>query len=140
MIKYNLNCKKNHEFESWFSSSREFEKLKKNKMLECIYCHSSEVEKSIMSPTVLNTKKEKKKNEHKEEFVKIKKKLLNIRKFVEKNFEFVGSNFANKAREIYYNKYKNKNIYGVATKKEEEDLLDEGVEITSIPWVNKKDN
>ena len=68
--------------------------------------------------------------------------IINEKKFIVVTWgcEFVGSNFANKAREIYYNKYKNKNIYGVATKKEEEDLLDEGVEITSIPWVNKKDN
>ena len=34
MIKYNLICDKEHEFESWFSSSREFEKLKKNRLLE----------------------------------------------------------------------------------------------------------
>ena len=29
MIKYNLKCHNNHEFESWFSNSEEFEKLKK---------------------------------------------------------------------------------------------------------------
>ena len=27
MIKYNLKCQNNHEFESWFSNSEEFEKL-----------------------------------------------------------------------------------------------------------------
>ena len=27
MIKYNLKCKNKHEFESWFSDSKEFEKL-----------------------------------------------------------------------------------------------------------------
>ena len=31
MIKYNLKCHKNHEFESWFSDSSEFDKLKKKK-------------------------------------------------------------------------------------------------------------
>tara|TARA_B100000674_G_scaffold479989_1_gene479044 strand:+ start:1249 stop:1389 length:141 start_codon:yes stop_codon:yes gene_type:complete len=29
MIKYNLICDKEHEFESWFSDSLKFEKLKK---------------------------------------------------------------------------------------------------------------
>ena len=29
MIKYNLKCENDHEFESWFSNSEEFEKLKK---------------------------------------------------------------------------------------------------------------
>ena len=54
MIKYNLKCHKNHEFESWFSSSEEFEKLNKKKLLECIYCSSNNINKSIMSPMVSN--------------------------------------------------------------------------------------
>ena len=56
MIKYNLKCHKNHEFESWFSSSEEFDKLIKRKLLECIYCSSKNIEKSIMSPMVSNSK------------------------------------------------------------------------------------
>ena len=32
MIKYNLKCHNEHEFESWFSSSKEFEKLNKKKL------------------------------------------------------------------------------------------------------------
>ena len=59
MIKYNLKCKNNHEFESWFSDSKEFEKLDKKKMLECIYCASKKIKKSIMSPMVSGAKKKK---------------------------------------------------------------------------------
>ena len=60
MIKYNLKCKNNHEFESWFSNSEEFDKLNKKDLLECIYCSSKKISKSIMSPRILNlnTKKE----------------------------------------------------------------------------------
>ena len=54
MIKYNLKCEKNHEFESWFSNSEEFDKLNKKKLLECIYCASKKIEKSIMSPSISN--------------------------------------------------------------------------------------
>ncbi|MDC0370114.1 DUF1178 family protein, partial [Pelagibacteraceae bacterium] len=56
MIKYNLICKNKHEFESWFSDSEEFEKLLQKKLLECIFCNSKEVKKTIMSPKVLNSK------------------------------------------------------------------------------------
>ena len=56
MIKYNLKCHKEHEFESWFSSSEEFEKLTKKKLLECIYCSSKKIDKSIMAPMVSNSK------------------------------------------------------------------------------------
>ena len=59
MIKYNLRCENKHEFESWFSDSNEFEKLKKNNLLECIYCNSKKVIKSIMSPRVVNQKENK---------------------------------------------------------------------------------
>ena len=52
MIKYNLKCQNDHEFESWFSNSSEFEKLKKRKLLECIYCSSKKIDKSIMAPMV----------------------------------------------------------------------------------------
>ena len=56
MIKYNLTCKNNHSFESWFSDSKEFERLKRKNLIECIFCHSKKVDKSIMAPGVLNTK------------------------------------------------------------------------------------
>ena len=70
----------------------------------------------------------------------MKRDLLKIRKFVEKNFENVGDYFPQEVRNIYYNKRKNKNIYGKATPKETEELKEEGIELASIPWVEKKDN
>ena len=56
MIKYNLKCENKHEFESWFSDSKEFDRLKKKKLIECIFCRSKKVEKSIMAPSVTNIK------------------------------------------------------------------------------------
>ena len=57
MIKYNLKCNNNHEFESWFSNSKEFDKLSKQELLECIFCSSKKISKSLMAPTILNSKK-----------------------------------------------------------------------------------
>ena len=57
MIKYILKCENKHEFESWFSSSSEFEKLRKKKLLECIFCKSIKVTKSIMSPSIVSKQK-----------------------------------------------------------------------------------
>ena len=59
MIKYNLKCINNHEFESWFSDSNEFDKLNKKKLLECIYCASNKIKKSIMAPMISGTKSKK---------------------------------------------------------------------------------
>ena len=113
MIKYNLKCQNNHEFESWFSNSEEFDKLRNKGLLECIYCSSKKISKSIMSPMVSGTKSSSnKKDVFDKDFSINKRELLKIREFVEKNFEFVGSNLANKVRDVYYDKKSNKNIYG----------------------------
>ena len=140
MIKYNLKCKNEHEFESWFSDSKEFEKLKKKNLIECIFCQSKNVDKSIMSPNITSKEKVLEKRFENKEFNKLKKELLKIRKFVEKNFEFVGDKFPKEVRESYYDNKKNKSIYGVATPEERLELEEEGIELSSIPWVNKKEN
>ena len=141
MIKYNLKCKNKHEFESWFSNSKEFEKLKSKKIIECTFCGTKNVQKSIMSPSVIS-KEQKEKNIKSRRYIKkIKKDLLKMRSFIEKNFKYVGDNLPQEVRNIYYDKSKNKNIYGKATLEETEELREEGIELTTIPWIdNKKDN
>ena len=57
----------------------------------------------------------------------------------QQNFEFVGDQFAYEARKIHYSKSNKKPVYGNATKEEVTDLSDEGIEVTSIPWI-KEDN
>ena len=140
MIKYNLKCNNKHEFESWFSNSNEFEKLKSKNLIESIYCKSKLVDKSIMSPIVLNKDEKIKKDKSLENFKKVKKELFKIRKFVEKNFENVGKDFPQEVRNVYYNKRENKNIYGHTTQEEAEELKEEGIDIASIPWVDKIEN
>tara|TARA_B100001248_G_C27259599_1_gene397810 strand:- start:422 stop:832 length:411 start_codon:yes stop_codon:yes gene_type:complete len=134
MIKYNLKCQNNHEFESWFSDSREFEKLNKKKLLECIYCSSKKIKKSIMSPMISSVKGKKNLNKI---LQAEKQKLLEIRKYVEKNFEYVGKDFCKKVRDIYYDRNSKKTIYGTTTPEERAELADEGIDLLGIPWVEK---
>ena len=140
MIKYLLKCKNEHEFESWFSESKEYDKLKNKKLIECIFCGSKNVNKSIMSPNIVGKNKLVQKRHNNKEFNKIKKNLIKIQKFVEKNFEFVGNKLPSKVREIYYDNKKIKNIYGTATLDERLELEEEGINLTSIPWVDNKEN
>ena len=140
MIKYKLICNNcQNLFDSWFSSSKEYEKLKKQKYLNCHVCNSLDVEKTLMSPNVLKTK-----DSHKvydEKYKEIKKKVLEYQKFVKKNFRYVGENFAHEARSIHYkDKKKLKGIYGSASKKELEELKEEGIQTELIPWVTDKSN
>jgi hypothetical protein len=137
MIKYNLKCNNEHEFESWFSDSNEFDNLKKKKLLECIFCHSKKINKSIMSPMLSGTRESNKVKMMSESLQKEKNKLLQLRKFIETNFEYVGEDFSNKVREVYYDKRSKKTIYGTATLEEKKELEEEGIDLLSIPWVNK---
>jgi len=138
MIKYNLKCHNDHEFESWFSNSKEYEKLNGKGFLECIYCSSKKINKSIMAPTILNSKEKDKKIEiNNRDFKDERNKLLKLRKYIEKNFNYVGKDFSKKVREVYYDKKNKKAIYGTTTSKEREELADEGIDLLSIPWVNK---
>ena len=139
MIKYNLKCQNEHEFESWFANSAEFDKLNNKELLECIYCSSKKITKSIMAPMISNLKTKSEQIETiSNDFKQEKKQLIQLRKYVEKNFDFVGKDFCKKVREIYYDKKNKKAIYGTATDKERRDLADEGIDLLSIPWVNKE--
>ena len=140
MIKYNLKCKNRHEFESWFLDSKEFEKLRSKKMIECILCGTKEIGKSIMSPNVLSNEEKENRTKSSKNLKKVREDLLKMRNFVEKNFEYVGKDFPREVRNIYYNKRKNKNIYGKVTEEETEELKEEGIELTTIPWIDKGDN
>ena len=138
MIKYNLVCACGKDFESWFSSSTEYDVLKKRKLVSCIHCNSTSVKKSIMSPNLPVKSNENSKKVQLEK--NIKTQLLNFRRYIEKNCKNVGDNFPQEARDIHYDKKTSKGIYGKATSKETTELLEEGIEVGTIPWVNKYEN
>ena len=142
MIKYALICKDcNKEFESWFGSSKEYDRLKKMKLLNCQTCGSLNVEKTLMAPNLSKTKKSSVQNEFK--LKEVKQKLKEYKKFVKNNFNFVGDNFAYEARSIHYNKDKKKQkkgIYGKASIEDVRELKDEGIETEMIPWIEDKEN
>ena len=139
MIKYNLKCNNDHEFESWFSDSKEFERLKTRKLLECIYCNSKKIKKSIMAPMISISKNNNlNKFQINEKILqKQRNKLIKLRNFIEKNFEYVGVDFSKKVREIYYDKKNKKMIYGITSPEERKELKEEGIDLLSIPWVDK---
>ena len=138
MIKYNLTCECGEIFESWFSSSSEFDSLCKKKLIKCIYCESSLIKKSVMAPN-LSSKSNKIPTKTKLE-KNIKKQLLNFRKYVEKNCTNVGENFSREARSIHYEKKTSQGIYGMATPEETSELIEEGIEIVTVPWIDKSEN
>jgi|TARA_B110000261_G_C13020187_1_gene331816 hypothetical protein len=142
MIKYRLICKDcNISFDSWFSSSGEYEKLKKQKFINCQTCSSLNVEKTLMSPNILNKKDDYKVDKQIKKYNETRQIILKYQEFVKKNFDYVGENFSYEARTLHYeNKKASKGIYGKATKEDLKDLKEEGIEIEVIPWIKNTTN
>ena len=142
MIKYKLKCKNcEKSFDSWFSSSLEFEKLKNKKLLNCNFCNSKNINKNLMAPKILNPKQSKQNKIEIENNKEIKRKIFEFQKFIKNNFENVGDDFAYRARSLHYdNEGKSKGIYGNATNKQIIELKEEGIETQIFPWIENKNN
>ena len=142
MIKYRLACSDcKIIFDSWFASSKEYEKLKKNNFLVCHICNSQKVEKTLMAPQLINSKKKLKDSLESVKYHDIKKTIKNYQKFIKDNFKYVGDNFAYEVRSMHYDKKKkSKGIYGKASKKDLNELKEEGIDTQMMPWIEDKDN
>tara|TARA_B100001027_G_scaffold209177_1_gene175085 strand:+ start:122 stop:553 length:432 start_codon:yes stop_codon:yes gene_type:complete len=143
MIKYNLLCKKcDLTFDSWFASSKEYDKLKSKKLISCHSCGSLKVEKNLMAPKFIN--KNINRDDEIKNFVKYKKirKTINeYQKFIKKNFDYVGENFSYEARSIHFNnKRRKKGIYGIASKQDLKELKEEGIDTQMVPWFENENN
>ena len=136
MIKYHLICKCGSAFESRFANSSEFDSLLKKKMVKCIYCESSSVKKTLMAPSLKRKSNQiLKKSKLQRD---IKKELSNFKKYIEKNCENVGEKFPQEARSIHYDKKTSKGIYGKATPEETKELIEEGIDVCTEPWLDDK--
>ena len=142
MILFDLKCDKNHKFEAWFASSSNYEEQLKNKMIVCPYCNSTNIEKALMAPNI-NTKSISKNIIKNSKSKSSKKNLENqikrFRKYIEKNTDNVGKNFAEEARKIYYGETKSRPIRGESTEKETQELAEEGIPFSKLPWQTKED-
>tara|TARA_B100001564_G_C20607317_1_gene655806 strand:- start:394 stop:783 length:390 start_codon:yes stop_codon:yes gene_type:complete len=128
-------------FDSWFASSHEYEKLKKKNFLNCVNCKSEKVEKTLMTPQLMNNSKKKDIKKKEIKIKDVKRKIKEYQKFIKNNFEYVGKNFAYEARTIHYeNKKKDKGIYGTASTDEMKELHDEGINAEIIPWIKDENN
>ena len=156
MIKYRLKCKSSYcseenEFDGWFQNIEAFEKQLVSGLINCPICGSDSIIKLLATPNVRKAKLQtpknlkvendlkitnmEKNNVRNENIQNITTMLRTLKKEIQKNSTFVGDKFVSKARSMNEGKIKEKAIHGYGTKKEIQELKDEGVEIVDIPWV-----
>ena len=161
MIKYNLkcisdSCNNASSFDGWFQNISAFEEQKISGLLTCPFCGGNEIVKNLMSPSIKSTGKitkdlhleninekdlsdknliDSKNKKNKVSFNEVHTILRSIKKEIEKNAEYVGKKFVKEVRAIKSGEAKDRPIYGHAEPKKIEELKDEGIEISSVPWI-----
>ncbi|MTI08657.1 DUF1178 family protein [Curvivirga aplysinae] len=138
MISFNLKCENEHEFEGWFKDSASFEKQQELGLLECSICGSNNVKKALSAPNISTSRSQQKSQI--EFFTKARNAMVQMRKDIESNCENVGNKFAEEARKIHYGEKEERGIYGNASADEVKELVEEGVEVAAVPWIDDQTN
>ncbi len=159
MILYDLKCRKDHVFETWFRDSAAYEEQVAAGAIACPTCGSRKVEKALMAPRLARSGRAAREEARDEpasqnteskmatqmvqgttEAAELMGQLRALRRKVEENCDYVGGAFAEEARKIHYGEEDPRNIYGETSDKQAKELHDEGVTFNRIPWAPRHDS
>jgi len=135
MIRYALQCEKDHEFDGWFPSSEGFDAQVAAGDVLCPHCGSPNVRKALMAPSIGKSAGKAVAPAPADMAQKMSMMMLALKKHVEENCDYVGDKFAEEARRIHYGESEHRDIYGEATPDEARELIEEGVEVAPLPVV-----
>ncbi len=147
MIRYALVCSQEHEFESWFRSSADFDDLAASGMVTCPVCASTSVQRALMAPSVVAGRAAPQDPAVTPPAEAAKQALMvpdadqramlealtEMRRKVTESADYVGDRFAEEARKMHYGESDVRGIYGEATSEEARALADEGIEVHPLP-------
>ena len=137
MIVFNLNCSNcAFSFEGWFENTIDYNKQIKKGFVSCPSCNSIQIKKGLMSPNVAKKSNTKISKKHKSVASNIKK----LKKIIEKEFDYVGDKFTEEAKKIKYGEVKERAIYGEASIEQTKELIDEDIDVLTLPFSSKKTN
>jgi len=140
MIRYDLLCDSDHEFDGWYRDSETFDTLIKADQVQCPGCGSVDVRKALMTPS-LGQKQNQQITQTKSDMQKdLVKAVREVRRMVEENADYVGKNFAEEARKIHYKEAEGRGIYGETTVEDAKSLSEEGIEIHPLPALPEDQN
>ena len=135
MILFTLRCVHGHEFEAWFRDGDGFEAQQKAGEIGCPECGDTSVEKAVMAPRLARSRQMPAISP-----AQFRAALIEMRRQIETNCDYVGPRFAEEARRIHYGEIDPHGIYGEATEAESRELTDEGIKFGRIPWISPTDS
>ncbi|WP_324753595.1 DUF1178 family protein [Roseovarius sp. Pro17] len=139
MIKFSLKCAQDHRFDSWFQSAHAFDTLAARGMVGCAVCGDTDIEKTIMAPSVQSGRarpalRESAKGQLSAPASPAEQALAEMRRKIEATSEYVGTDFAHEAREMHEGASPTRPIHGEARPAEARKLLEDGVPIMPLPF------
>ncbi len=144
MIQYRLKCTNGHRFDAWFLDGATYDRQSAVGGISCPFCGDDQIGKAPMAPNLARSKNDKQIEPAELRATEVAERILNavnrLRKKVEENCEYVGDNFAEEARSIYYGETEKRGIYGEASEQETVDLEEEGIEFFRIPIVPRRND
>jgi hypothetical protein len=135
MILFTLRCPAGHEFEGWFRDGDGFEAQQGAGEITCPQCGDARVEKALMAPNITRSRGKTPPLSP----AQLRAALVELRRQVETNCDYVGERFAEEARKIHYGEADPHGIYGEASADESKELAEEGIEVGRIPWISPTD-
>lgn len=159
MIHYQLACAADHGFDGWFRDSAGFDAQVARGLVACPHCASTAVRRALMAPAVprKGAPSRRKAAPRPDEPAtppavpqpdkaasglpdQMRAVLARMRAEVEKNCDYVGPAFAAEARRMHNGETEARGIYGETTPDEAVALKEDGIEVASIPWVDRADS
>lgn len=152
MIRFALRCPNGHDFESWFANGAAFERLRDSGHLSCAICGAGGVEKALMTPAVRTVATPDRvppavvpaaaadapAHQSGATSADLTARIEALRREVEANSEYVGTNFTAEARAIHLGEAPERAIWGEARLDEARALHDEGVPVAPLPFIPRR--
>ncbi len=140
MIVFDLECSNGHKFEGWFKSSESFDEQFQKGLLTCPECGDTDIKRLLSPVRTTRARPDEQGAKDKKDSIDYKKLAKEVINYINKNFEYVGTNFAKEALKMHYGVSEKRNIRGSATADEEEMLKKEGIDFFKLPFELPKDD
>jgi hypothetical protein len=147
MIRYDLQCEHEHEFDGWFRDSATYDAQVARGEVPCPVCGSRRIEKQLMAPGI-PMKANRREEPARQSFAALQdprakalaEMVRKLRQHVEQHADYVGERFPEEARRIHYEEVEPRGIYGEASPDEVSSLVEEGIEVHPLPRLPEDGN
>lgn len=144
MISFDLKCDGGHIFEVWFRSSTDFENQRSGRQISCPFCGDDIISKAVMAPAVsakgnrgsssptdqpMATAPD---EETRQRFVAMMKAVAETQAEALKKSQWVGADFAERARAMHYGEADHASIHGTATARDARAMMEEGLAVAPL--------